>query len=54
MTSDAVQRPGAPGIHGLSFRRFRAGGDFTHMASITRASSKILSTLFCLDLEYVF
>lgn len=39
MTSDAIQLPDAPGIHGLRFRHFRGGDDFNHMASITRVSA---------------
>ena len=38
MTSDAIQLPDAPGIHGLRFRHFRAGDDFNHMATITRVT----------------
>ncbi len=44
MTSDAIQLPDAPGIHGLRFRRFRAGDDFNHMATITRASAEVDDT----------
>jgi GNAT superfamily N-acetyltransferase len=44
MTSDAIQLPDAPGIHGLMFRHFRAGDDFNHMATITRASAEVDDT----------
>ena len=44
MISDAIQLPDAPGIHGLRFRRFRAGDDFNHMASITRISAEVDDT----------
>ena len=44
MTSDAIQLPDAPGIHGLRFRHFRAGDDFNHMASITRISAEVDDT----------
>ena len=44
MISDAIQLPDAPGIHGLRFRRFRAGDDFNHMASITRVSAEVDDT----------
>ena len=44
MTSDAIQLPDAPGIHGLRFRRFRAGDDFNHMATITRVSAEVDDT----------
>ena len=40
MTSDAIQLPDAPGIHGLRFRRFRAGDDFNHMATMARGSAE--------------
>ena len=40
MTSDAIQLPDAPGIHGLRFRHFRAGDDFNHMAAIARVSAR--------------
>ena len=44
MTSDAIQLPDAPGIHGLRFRHFRGGDDFNHMASITRVSAIVDDT----------
>ena len=44
MTSDAIELPDAPGIPGLRFRRFRAGDDFHHMASITRISAEVDET----------
>ena len=43
MTSDAIQLPDAPGIHGLRFRHFRGGDDFNHMATIARASALMLN-----------
>ena len=44
MTSDAIQPPDAPDIHGLRFRRFRAGDDFNHMATISRGSAEVDDT----------
>lgn len=44
MTSDAIQLPDAPGIHGLRFRHFRGGDDFKHMATITRVSAEVDDT----------
>jgi mycothiol synthase len=44
MTSDAIQLPDAPGIHGLRFRHFRGGQDFNHMATITRVSAEVDDT----------
>jgi mycothiol synthase len=40
MIADAIQLPDAPGIHGLRFRHFRAGRDYSHMATITRISAE--------------
>jgi hypothetical protein len=40
MTSDAIQLPDAPDIHGLRFRHFRGRDDFNHMAGITRTSAE--------------
>ena len=40
MTSDAIQPPEAPGIHGLRFRHFRGADDFNHMAGIARVSAE--------------
>jgi len=40
MTSDAIQLPDAPSIHGLRFRHFRGGDDFNHMANIARVSAE--------------
>ncbi|MGZ9224277.1 MAG: GNAT family N-acetyltransferase [Anaerolineales bacterium] len=44
MTSDAIQLPDTPGIHGLRFRHFRGGDDFNHMAAITRVSAETDNT----------
>jgi ribosomal protein S18 acetylase RimI-like enzyme len=44
MNSDAIQLPDAPGIHGLRFRRFRAGEDFRHMSTILRVSAEVDGT----------
>ena len=44
MTSDAIELPHAPGVHGLRFRRFRAGDDYSHMATITRVSAEVDDT----------
>ena len=40
MIADAIQLPDAPGIPGLRFRHFRGGRDFSHMATIIRASAE--------------
>jgi mycothiol synthase len=44
MIADAIPLPGAPEIPGLRFRHFRAGDDFNHMATITRASAEVDDT----------
>lgn len=44
MSSDAIQLPDAPRIHGLRFRHFRGGDDFSHMATITRLSAEVDDT----------
>lgn len=40
MNSDAIELPDAPEIRGLRFRHFRGGRDFSHMATIIRASAE--------------
>ena len=44
MKADAIQLPDAPGIHGLSFRRFRGGEDYSHMSTIIRVSAEVDDT----------
>ena len=40
MIADAIQLPDAPRLHGLRFRHFRGGRDYSHMATIIRVSAE--------------